>query len=485
MQISHFHSPAKNASYIERKYEQGIIKNALTNSLPAILVVHGRRRAGKTELIEQTLRGRSILKFEGIQNENQHYQIKRCLDQLSNYTGNKLYRELEYSKWYQFFDKLCEVLEGHRGELTLYFEEVQWLACYNTEFISELKYFWDNRLKNLSGLLLILCGSSPSFMINKVLRSKALYNRSLFEVPVKPFNIQQVKLFLGSKYSKEDVLEAFLTIGGIPEYLKYLKHGSSILTSLCQQSFTSAGFFVSEIERIFVSSLADKPAYRQIVNSIALNRYLTRAQISEKSATAEGGGLSDLLLDLEVCGFIEKYTPYSSAENGRIIRYAISDNYLQFYYKFIAPKLRDISKAKYDTCPVSALAMQSYRIYRGYAFERFCRDVEPKIANILGFSSVEYRCGAHFNRDTLSSGYQIDLVYERKDRVYTICEIKYQDTPVGISSFNEVKLKLEKFKPNKDFRVQLVLISAGPVDRKLAEGAYFDRIIGLEELLGD
>lgn len=480
-----YYTPKRNQNFIGRNHEQEIIHRAEANDSPSILVVYGRRRTGKTELIEQTLRRRSLLKFEGIQGQDQSYQIRRAFDQLASYTGNKLYQDLTIAGWSTFFEKLCDILEGEAASsVTLYLEELQWLANYDTELLAELKYFWDNRLRHLPKLLLVLCGSSPSFMINKVVRSKALHNRALFEIPVRPFQVSETKAFLGKKYTDEDVLEAQLTVGGIPEYLKYLKQDASILLSMCQNSFTSTGFFLNEIERIFVSSFADKPSYRQVIEALAERRFMTREQIAESAGVSSGGSLTELLEDLELCGFIERYSPYNVAARSRLVRYALSDNYLQFFYKFIDPIRDRVAQGKFNSSPLRALSLQSYRIFRGHAFERFCRSQDFRIAEILGFSGVDYKAGSYFDRKSLASNFQVDLLFERKDRVYTICEIKYQEAPLGVKVFHEVQEKLTKMNLKKNYRVQLVLVTAGPVEEKLLHGAYFDRVITLGELVG-
>ena len=125
-------------------------------------------------------------------------------------------------------------------------------------------------------------------------------------------------------------------------------------------------------------------------------------------------------------------------------RYSVDDNYLQYYFKFIKPLSKNIEGGAYNRNPKTALKLDSYVKWLGFSFERFCRRYHFVIARILQFSGVHYESGAFFNRttDRETPGYQIDLIFERADNVYTICEIKYLQSKVGPSVISEVEKAL-------------------------------------------
>ena len=142
----------------------------------SIIIMYGRRRIGKTELIEQAFRDRNLLKFEGIEGLSQKAQLAHALQQLVKYTESKLLGKTVLTNWREFFEVLSDYTK--KGTWTIYLEELQWLARYDETLIAELKYVWDNYFRRNPKLLIVLCGSAPSFMIDHVLHSKALYNRS-------------------------------------------------------------------------------------------------------------------------------------------------------------------------------------------------------------------------------------------------------------------------------------------------------------------
>ncbi|MBI4582488.1 MAG: hypothetical protein HY717_00450 [Planctomycetes bacterium] len=463
--------------FVGRRDELSRIRAILEGKESAILIVYGRRRVGKTALIEKALLGRRVFRFEGISGASQGEQIRSCLDLLSKYISDPKLAKLAFRGWREFFDLLADYCST--GNIVLYFEEVQWIANYREDFCSQLKPIWDNRFSRNQGLVLILCGSSPSFVITKVIRSQALYGRSQHSIFLEPFSLEETCEYLGSRRSLSEILDGYLSVGGIPEYLKYLKMDSSIYLSLCRSSFTHGGYFLEEYEKVFVSSLARNPGFRKIIDLLAKKRFASRLEIAAHLKLSPGGGLSDLLDELELCGFIESYCPYSTRkEASKLKRFSIADSYLNFYYKFIKPLEARIKQGEFKKRPEMALNRHSFRTWLGLVFERFCRRRSFKIAEILGFSGVEYRCGPYFKRAD-KQGAQVDLVFDRKDRVLTVCEIKYQDSPVTKNVIPEFEAKLSLV--NLQYRsLQKVLIAPRGAEQKVAD--YFDKVIELEEI---
>jgi AAA+ ATPase superfamily predicted ATPase len=471
----------KNNNFIGRKAELNRL-SAIDKAIePAIIVVYGRRRVGKTELIEQAFRERNVLKFEGIEGQPEERQMQNVLQQLSEYAEEPWLAKVNVTTWTEIFKVITKFV--NQGIWTVYFEEIQWLADYKDNFISELKYAWDNYFRHNSRLIVILCGSSPSFAINNILGSKALYNRSQHAFPIKEFNLLEAKEFLPGRSDRE-IMDAYLSIGGIPEYLKWVSKDSSVFLSLCKNSFTAGSFFAYEYARIFISSLANNKHYKKIIEFLSKRRFAARDDILNFLKLSSGGGLSDILLDLEICGFISKYSPYNLGQDSLLARYCINDAYLQFYFKFIKPINRQIDHGDYNNNPVAALLTDSYYKWLGYAFERMCRNNHRLFAKILGFDSIAYNSGVFFNRatNTEAPGYQIDLLYDRSDKVYTICEIKYLQAKVDSKIIAEFEKKMSLFSNPQNRTIQKVLITTEGADENLTKRNYFDRIIALKDI---
>ena len=154
------------------------------------------------------------------------------------------------------------------GTWTIYFEEVQWLANYQDSFFSEFKVVWDNHFRHNNNLIVVFCGSSPSFLASQLLSNKAFYNRTTSEIFLKPFNLIETKSFIGYEKSNFEVMIGYLLLGGIPTYLKFLQNDNSVLMNIGKNSFLTNSFFSLEKDKIFVSSLAKDKNFEKIVQLV-------------------------------------------------------------------------------------------------------------------------------------------------------------------------------------------------------------------------
>lgn len=472
----------EHKNFLGRTVELERLKKIALQKEASIIVMYGRRRVGKTELLEQSFRDRNILKFEGIEGLSEKEQFANVMNQLAEYSGDRYLSNFIINSWRDFFQLLAKYIA--EGVWTVYLEELQWLAGYDGKIIAELKYEWDNYFRHNENLILILCGSAPSFMLDYVIHSKALYNRSQYEFHLKEFNLFEASLFLSGRSNKE-IMDAYLTVGGIPGYLKWISTESSVFLSLCKNSFMSGSFFLCEYEKIFTSSLSKNKHYKAIIDILSKRKFATRSELAKLLKTTSGGSLTSVLLDLEKSGFINNYHPFNLKENTSLARYSIDDNYLHYYLKFICPIKKNIESGAYNQNPKGALKLDSYYKWLGFSFERFCRKYHYIIAQILQFGGVHYQSGVFFSKATeeKSPGYQLDLIFDRADNVYTICEIKYLQSKVGTEVISEFEKKMALFDNKKNKTIHKVLICSEGADDALLKRSYFDEIITCSQLL--
>lgn len=464
--------------FVGRDDELNQLTSILSEREPSIIIVYGRRRIGKTYLIEHALKSLTYLKIEGKQGYSRQEQINHALYTAAKYFNEPLFTKLNVRTWTEFFGLLIEKMQSKKW--VLYLEELQWLSNYESDLISDLKEAWDNRFSKNPHFKLILCGSAPSFMISQVVQSKALYNRSQHIIPLNEFSLTEINDYFSKKKSAMEIMDAQLTVGGIPEYLKYLQKESSVYLALCKNSFAKGSFFSEEYDKIFTSSLSENPYYKKIIEFLAQRKFASRDEILIHLNIKSGGSISKVLLDLEQCNFIDLVLPYSAEHKGRKARYCISDNYLQFYFKFIHPHIMSIKKTGIKNFQ-TIIPIHSYKQWLGYAFERWCRKNHYLIAQYLGFGGVEYKSGAFFSKNRKDKGFQIDLIFERKDRVLTVCEIKYTEYESDSSIVSEFRQKIKKLSPQKGKTIQSVLIcSEKPID---SISHHFDKVITLDELM--
>ncbi|MBW2734204.1 MAG: ATP-binding protein [Deltaproteobacteria bacterium] len=473
----------KNNNFVGRVREWQRLERIVASQQSAVVVVHGRRRVGKTELLEQFFRQRNVLKFEGIEGQDESYQKRSFAMQLAEYLGAKSTITNAANSWPHLLRILAD--ETAQGAWTIYLEEFQWMAAYHSTLVAELKYIWDNHLRHNPELILVLCGSSPSFMTTSVVRSKSLYSRSLHELPLKPFSLTEATQFL-AKHDPLDVLQIYLSVGGIPEYLHYFRTEKSVPLALSRESFLPGGYFTSEYDRIFVSALGDKPEYKKVINFLAMARFASRQEISRALGVESGGGLTDILENLEQSDLIESYWRFGASPSSKLKRYAIKDYYLQFYGRFIYPMLEAIKDGAFVDQPTKPLNLATFQQWLGYSLERFVRHHQYQLASHLGFSAVDYKAGPFFRRSDLNDGrgYQVDLVFDRADRVLTICEIKHTRAAVGTAVIDDVEQKIERMLSSSRSlskrTIQRVLVAPNGATDAVRNRMYFDAVVGLE-----
>ncbi len=482
----------KNPQFVGRKAELARLNELKKSKRANIIVVYGRRRVGKTELIEQFFQKDKILKFEGLQTDKQNkaairkYQLRNCLNRLSNYLEDPVLRKVRCDSWTDFFELLDPVVT--QKKIVLYFEEIQWLSNYRSEFLAEIKPFWDDRWRHVEGFKMVFCGSAPSFIVGQFFGDKALYSRSQHEFHLKPFSLIETNDFF-PRLGKREVMLAQLTVGGIPEYLKRIQNGSSILLNLCQESFLKGSFFLNEADRIYISSLSHNKHYRQIIKWLASRKHATRKEIQSAIKAKSGGTLTTVLGDLESLGFIEKYVPLHLEENSLVSRYTISDEYLLFYYKYIVPHKKKIENGQFIGDPIKGLPMSSFQKSLGFSFERWCRKNSMLFAKILGFDKIDYLAGAFFNRETdkQTKGFQIDLMYIRADSRIIICEIKHLNQLLNVKKiYRDVLQKQERFKEAarkyKNYTYEFALITTEGDPQLQIASEYFDHVISYKQI---
>ena len=311
-----------------------------------------------------------------------------------------------------------------------------------------------------------------------------MYGRTDKIIHLKEFSLSESRKMLPS-YGIHELLDAQMMLGGIPKYLELIQGFPSLYAAIDELGLRQNGYFVNEFDRIFVSHFGRNEDYKKIITLLAKHPYgLFRKDIIKKSGIDAGGGLSKQLDNLESAGFISIVHPIDKSTNTRILKYYLSDAYLNFYYSFIKPNLNQINNGPSQN--FSTLIQQGFFYnWKGRAFENLCQQNSLKIAKILGFSGINYRVGPYFRAQKgKNPGIQIDLIFDRDDYVLTLCEMKTSRSVIGTDVIEEIELKretLQKIYPRHT--IQSVLIYDGKISKNLINSPYIYRKIDVTELI--
>jgi len=404
-------------------------------------VVYGRRRIGKTRLIEEAFSKNRILKIEGLEGQSSKEQKSIFIESLVNFFNLKIdpHSINKNQSWRNLFKWLSELIGDTKT--IVFFDELQWLAANKTSLVSDLKYCWDNFFKKENCIHLIVCGSISSFMVKKVIKSKALYGRIHFEINLQPLLLPEIQGVFKPERSHADITLIYMAVGGIPQYLEMIDKTKSSLLNLQQLCFRKNGYLVNEFERLFASHFGTNQHYINIVKYLAQNNWGERSTLEKACSLDSGGRISEYLENLEDAGFIEKYFSIDKVNAVRCSRYRISDQYLRFYFKFIKPNLSLIQRGDDSNSIQTYLPDKKFDAWKGLAFESFCLNHHHLISKHLGFSGVQYHVGSWFGGQNHEKA-QIDMMFIRADRTILICEIIYQTKPIGKSIIPDVEKKL-------------------------------------------
>ena len=464
-----------------RKDELSILQNCYDNKQSQIIAIYGRRRIGKSFLADAFCKNKRHLKFEGIEAEQGPMQIKGFLNDLGRQTNDPLLSKIHAADWVDVLEKLTSILAIPRKEkIIIFIDELQWLASQKTTLISLLKKYWDNHWKN-QNVQLILCGSISSYMVKKVIKSKALYGRISHEMNITELPFVDSAKFLPRKKSNE-LFKYQLVIGGVPKYWAELNKKHSFEQNMNQLFFKSSGVLFNDFEKVFYSQFREHKQYEKIIKTLGL-KALSTEELSQKLNISSGGGFKYYLENLELAGFIKSYTPFDKTLSSKLKKYRITDDYLRFYFKYVQPYKKQIENQKTNSNFFLQHVKSSWQKWAGFAFENYCLKNAMFIAEKLGFSEYVENFGPIFHRQSVKneSGFQIDLAYLRNDNIITVCEIKNLSAPVSTSVIRDFNSKLKGLTFPKKYTVQKALITVSGADNSLLESDYFDHILNLED----
>lgn len=446
----------------------------------SLIVIYGRRRIGKSSLVQHYATEKPFLSFEAIEGETTPKQIEHFISQLLHQVDDEFLPQITFTTWDQVFRyltvKLKERKKNDRKQV-LFFDEFQWMAANQSSLVSLLKYFWDNEWKKLK-VQLILCGSIASFMINKVIKSKALYGRIDVEkviTELRPFELRQ---FLNKDRTLHEVLKYILIMGGVPKYFELIGRRESFEKNIQRMAFSGSGYLFNDYEKIFYGQFREYKTYEKIIHFISEKPQALEA-ISRHLKMKSSGGIKRYLQNLEAARFIRSYKPIQKTKTS-VVKYKIFDEYLIFYFRFIQPHRKEIEGDIKNNVFLKKVK-PTWSPWLGIAFENFCLKYNTVICEALGVRDLVVEVGPYFERKS-PEGFQIDLLIKRTDHTWTLCECKYYDKLVGVEAIKEFQKKMSLVDIPRGISVEKVLITVNGADSSVRKLEYFDRILSIEDL---
>ena len=429
---------AKNVmgKLIGREREIDELNRCYTSDRAEFVIVTGRRRIGKTFLVNSVYADQYAFCYTGGHNLTTTQQLHKFSIALRQY-GYKPTAATTAANWFEAFEALQELLQGIASKdgkrKIIFIDEMPWIDAAKSDFVEALEYFWNSWGALQDDVMLIASGSATSWMNDKLVANKGgLHARITKQIVLEPFSLKEVEEYLtcaGAHWNRFQIAQTYMVLGGVPFYLSLLDTSKSFAQNVDELFFSRNASLRLEFGELYHALFSNAQLYVAIVEALARKRKgLTRAEIAENTKI-KSSALTQYLNNLEKCGFIECYQQYGKKVRG--LTYRLIDFYTLFYFKYIANN-RDMDPKWWSNNMLSA----SVSAWQGFSFELLCLVHLPQIKDALGISGIASSVSQWKNETS-----QIDLIIDRADRIVNLCEMKFSNAPFEITKAYAERLR--------------------------------------------
>lgn len=428
---------------IGRMQERQQLQRLCESQRAEFLALYGRRRVGKTFLINHFFEGQFAFRMTGVIDGTFDDQLTAFTDAMHDFG----YVVDEQPKdWMSAFILLKRALGERVREdkrCVIFIDELPAMDTPGAGVAKAIGYFWNQWASLQSNLLLIICGSATSWMISNVIDSKGgLHDRITLEMPIHPFCLAEVEQYLaanGIEWMRDMILQAYMIFGGIPYYLRLLDRHESLAQNIDRLFFGQDPQMRREYKRLFSTLYRSPEAYLTIVRTLATSRQgMTRQELAQALRCPNNGHFGDRLEDLVYCDLLRKLPVREKSIKKKDAIYQLTDFFCIFYLTFIDRANVETNYWQHH------LNTPELNTWMGLSFERICIAHITQIKRALridGIATLHYA----WRSKQLPGGAQIDIVIERADQIVNLCEVKYCHHPYAITSDEYDRLKTRRY----------------------------------------
>ncbi len=434
-----------NEAIIGRVKEIQVMQGLKDSPKSEFLAVYGRRRVGKTYLIRNIFENDFVFQLTGQSNTKLQWQLgnfhRSFVRQYPAKEGTT-----PAKSWFDAFQYIMDLIEASdKPKKVIFLDELPWLDTPQSGFISALEHFWNSWASARRDIILIVCGSSASWIINKLINNKGgLHNRITKRIKLEPFNLAETEVFFkrkNSAFERYQIVQLFMVLGGIPFYLEMVDTGQSAVQNINNLCFDANGELRTEFDNLYASLFKKAQDHIAVIEALATKASgMSREELIKVAKINNSGSTTMLLRELEECGFIRKYPYFGKKEKNQL--YQLIDFYSLFYLTFIKN-----TNTIDENLWLNGIDNPQYRTWSGYAFEMVCLHHLREIKHALGISGVFTNTSTWYSMDKTAKA-QIDLLIDRRDGIINICEMKFSMKPYVIDKkyAEELRHKIETFR---------------------------------------
>lgn len=424
---------------IGRNNECQELKRCMDSNRSELVIVHGRRRVGKTYLIEEFFEQKFDFKYVGAHGLRTRDQLRNFARKLSRYS-NITYKP--FKDWLDAFYALEDYLNtlSSKTKKVIFIDEMPWIDSGKSNFVAALENFWNGWAMSQRNIMLIATGSATSWMKNKIVANKGgLHARITCNLHLAPFTLAETEKYLESRgidWSRYYITQAYMALGGVPFYYTLLDPNLSLAENLDYLFFGQGAQLKLEFDELYSALFGSTDTYLNIVQLLSKHKSgLTRKEIISNLGS-KSSKLTKVLKNLENCDIIEQWKQFGNKK--RETDYRLTDFYTLFYYKFVENNL-----SRNDNWWSENMNSRSVLSWQGLSFELVCMKHYRQIKEALGIRGVSTNISSWSIRpnEEIEHGAQVDMVIERADDKIHLCEMKFCDTEYDINKSEDEKLR--------------------------------------------
>lgn len=427
--------------FVGREKELMTLESLYKKESFEFVVIYGRRRVGKTTLLSEFIKGKKAVFYPGIDsNEKQNLELfsssimTATTQSQAGFTFRDFNEALEY-----VYEEAC------KERLILVIDEYPYLANCYSGISSLLASFIDHKFLD-SKLMLILCGSSLSFMENQVLGYQSpLYGRRTAQMKLHPFTFSECVRYY-KHFNMQELALVYGLTGGIPLYMSKMDDTKSMEENIKDNFFDTSAYLFEEPGNLIKQECREPMQYNAIIKAIATGASKI-SEISGASGLNDNSATSNYISKLVSLGIIEKNYPYKSKSTRKTI-YKLADSMFQFWYRFVPPNMALISQGAKDI--VYKRVEKQIPAYMGFVFEEICKQYLWQ-ENLKGKAPIDFTdMGCWWGNDPVRKCQtEIDIIADNEDNEVIFGECKWRNEDVGEAELRELQHQSTLFHYNK------------------------------------
>ncbi len=422
--------------FVDRKDELRFLEEKYDEAGSQLIIIYGRRRIGKTELILRFAFGKPYIYMLCEKTTVEANLRKRAL-QMASFLGRESFGRIRFTDWEDIFREFFSWKTDEK-KVVIILDEFPYLIEVDRGAPSVFQKVWDEIMAMRNDVMLILCGSSVGMMETYVLGYRSpLYGRRTGQWKVGQLDPPSIWRFIPN-YSLEDLLRVYGAAGGIPAYLKMFSPKLDFWGNIRKLYLSKGGFLYEEAFNLLRQELREPRTYMMILRSIADGkRRVTEIAVDtglDKSAVSR---YIDTLEMLDILGY---ETPILEKPKTRKRLYHLKDNYLNFWFRYVYPHHDMVEEGR--SRELLQIIRENYSEYMGGVFEEVARKLLYKVE--LPFTPV--KVGRQWGKTRDGKSYEIDIVaYDRDRRRTALFEVKWADL-----SYRDAKRIINSLKEKKE-----------------------------------